>query len=126
MSRRIWIAVAVVAAVVVAWLVADALLLLFLGPPKVDIVGSCPCETSTKSAAMPPFTASSYEVNYTIAFTVSLGGVMLTMDGWVVVAAYIRELCRPAVEALPISPYTAAGAAAVATTAAFALKKRRK
>lgn len=80
MSRRIWIAVAVVAAVVVAWLVADALLLLFLGPPKVDNVGSCLCESSTKSAAMPPFTASSYEVNYTIAFTVSLGGVMLTMD----------------------------------------------
>ena len=47
-------------------------------------------------------------------------------DGSAVVAAYTRELCQPAVEALPISPYTAAGAAAVATAAALALKKRKK
>ena len=45
-------------------------------------------------------------------------------DGSAVVAAYTRELCQPAVEAFPISPYTAAGAAAV--VAALALKKRRK
>jgi hypothetical protein len=48
------------------------------------------------------------------------------LDGSAVVAAYTRELCQPAVEALPISPYTAAGAAAVATATALALKKRRK
>jgi hypothetical protein len=48
------------------------------------------------------------------------------LDGSVVVAAYTRELCRPAVEAFPISPYTAAGAAAAATAAALALKKRKK
>jgi hypothetical protein len=48
------------------------------------------------------------------------------LDGSVVVAAYTRDLCQPAVETPPISPYTAAGAAAVATTVAFALKKRRK
>ena len=47
-------------------------------------------------------------------------------DGSAVVAAHTRELCQPAVEAFPISPYTAAGAAAVATAAALALKKRRK
>jgi len=47
-------------------------------------------------------------------------------DGSAVVAAYTRELCQPAVEAFPISPYTAAGAAAVATAATLALKKRRK
>jgi hypothetical protein len=47
-------------------------------------------------------------------------------DGSAVVAAYTRELCQPTVEAPPISPYTAAGAAAVATTAALALKKRKK
>jgi len=47
-------------------------------------------------------------------------------DGSAVVAAYTRELCQPAVETPPISPYTAAGAAAVATAAALALKKRRK
>jgi hypothetical protein len=47
-------------------------------------------------------------------------------DGSAVVAAYTRELCQPTVEAFPISPYTAAGAAAVATAAALALKKRRK
>ena len=45
-------------------------------------------------------------------------------DGSAVVAAYTRELCQPAVEAFPISPYTAAGAAAV--VAALALKKRKK
>jgi hypothetical protein len=47
-------------------------------------------------------------------------------DGSAVVAAYTRELCQPTVEALPISPYTAAGAAGVATATALALKKRRK
>jgi hypothetical protein len=47
-------------------------------------------------------------------------------DGSAVVTAYTRELCQPAVEAFPISPYTAAGAAAVATAAALALKKRKK
>ena len=47
-------------------------------------------------------------------------------DGSAVVAAYTRELCQPAVEAFPISPYTAAGAAAVATAAVFGLKRRRK
>jgi len=48
------------------------------------------------------------------------------LDGSAVVAAYTRELCQPAVEAPPISPYTVAAAAAVATAAALALKKRKK
>jgi hypothetical protein len=48
------------------------------------------------------------------------------LDGSAVVTAYTRELCRPTVEALPISPYTAAGAAAVATATALALRKRKK
>jgi hypothetical protein len=48
------------------------------------------------------------------------------LDGSAVVAAYTRELCQPAVEAFPISPYTAAGAAAVATAAALALRKMKK
>jgi hypothetical protein len=48
------------------------------------------------------------------------------LDGSAVVAAYTRELCRPTVEAFPISPYTAAGAAAVATVAVLGLKKRKK
>jgi hypothetical protein len=48
------------------------------------------------------------------------------LDGSAVVAAYTRELCQPAVEAFPISPYTAAGAAAVAAAAALALKRRKK
>ena len=47
-------------------------------------------------------------------------------DGSAVVAAYTREPCQPTVEAFPISPYTVAGAAAVATAAALALKKRKK
>ncbi len=45
-------------------------------------------------------------------------------DGSAIVTAYTRELCQPAVEAFPISPYTAAGAAALA--AAFVLKRRKK
>ncbi|MFZ8809382.1 MAG: thermopsin-like protease, partial [Pyrobaculum sp.] len=48
------------------------------------------------------------------------------LDGSAVVAAYTRELCQPTVEAFPISPYTAAGAAAVATVAVLGLKKRKK
>jgi hypothetical protein len=48
------------------------------------------------------------------------------LAGFIVVETYTQELCQPTVEASPISPYTAAGAAAVATTAALVLKKRRK
>ncbi len=48
------------------------------------------------------------------------------LDGSAVVAAYTRDLCQPTVETFPISPYTAAGAAAVATAAALALKRRKK
>jgi hypothetical protein len=46
------------------------------------------------------------------------------LDGSAIVSTYTKEVCEPAVEAFPISPYTAAGAAAPA--AAFALKRRRK
>jgi len=46
------------------------------------------------------------------------------LAGFVVVETYTEELCQPIVEAFPISPYTAAGAAAV--VAALALKKRKK
>jgi hypothetical protein len=46
------------------------------------------------------------------------------LDGSATVSTYTKEVCEPAVEAFPISPYTAAGAAAPA--AALALKKRRK
>jgi len=48
------------------------------------------------------------------------------LAGFVVVETYTRELCQPAVEASPISPYTAAGAAAAATGVVLALKKRKK
>ena len=47
-------------------------------------------------------------------------------DGSAVVATYTRELCQPAVEAFPISPYTAAGAAAVATAVVLTLRRRKK
>jgi len=47
-------------------------------------------------------------------------------DGSAVVAAYTRELCQPTVEAFPISPYTAAGAAAVATAVVLTLRRRKK
>ncbi len=46
------------------------------------------------------------------------------LAGFVIVETLTEELCQPTVEAFPISPYTAAGAAAVAT--ALALKKRKK
>jgi hypothetical protein len=47
-------------------------------------------------------------------------------DGSAVVTAYTRELCQPIVEAPPISPYTAAGAAAVATAVVLTLRRRKK
>ncbi len=47
-------------------------------------------------------------------------------DGSAVVATYTRELCQPTVETFPISPYTAAGAAAAATGVVLVLKKRKK
>jgi hypothetical protein len=47
-------------------------------------------------------------------------------DGSAVVVAYTRELCQPTVEAFPISPYTAAGAAAVATAVVLTLRRRKK
>jgi hypothetical protein len=46
------------------------------------------------------------------------------LDGSATVSTYTKEACEPVVEAFPISPYTAAGAAAL--VAAFALKRRRK
>jgi hypothetical protein len=48
------------------------------------------------------------------------------LDGFVEVGTHTTELCQLAVEAFPISPYTVAGAAAVATAAALTLKRRRK
>jgi hypothetical protein len=48
------------------------------------------------------------------------------LDGSAVVAAYTKELCQPAVEAFPISPYTVVGVAAVATVVVLALNKRKK
>ena len=33
----------------------------------------------------PPFNASAYEVNYTIVFAVSTGGITVTIDGWTVI-----------------------------------------
>ena len=50
--------------------------------------------------------------------------VQAGLDGLATVSTYTKEACEPAVEAFPISPYTAAGAAAPAV--ALALKKRRK
>jgi len=46
------------------------------------------------------------------------------LDGSATVSTYTKEACEPVVETFPISPYTAAGAAAL--VAAFALKRRRK
>ncbi len=48
------------------------------------------------------------------------------LAGFVEVGTHTEELCQPTVEAFPISPYTAAGAAAVATAVVLALKKRKK
>ena len=58
--------------------------------------------------------------------TVKLCGVAAQagLDGSATVSTYTKEVCEPAVEAFPISPYTAAGAATL--VAALALKKRRK
>ena len=36
----------------------------------------------TAASIKPPFNASAYEVNYTIVFAVSTGGITVTIDGW--------------------------------------------
>ena len=36
----------------------------------------------TVSVVKPPFNASAYEVNYTIVFSVSTGGITVTIEGW--------------------------------------------
>jgi len=36
----------------------------------------------TVGVVKPPFNASAYEVNYTIVFAVSTGGITVTIDGW--------------------------------------------
>ena len=45
------------------------------------------------------------------------------LDGSVVITAYTRELCQPAVEAAPVSPYTALAAIAAAAAALLARRK---
>jgi hypothetical protein len=38
-----------------------------------------------QNVAKPPFNASSYEVNYTLVFAVSYGGIAATIEGWMVI-----------------------------------------
>ncbi len=39
----------------------------------------------TVNVTKPPFNASAYEVNYTITFSVSTGGITVTIEGWTVI-----------------------------------------
>ena len=48
------------------------------------------------------------------------------LDGSAVVTAHTRELCQPAVEAAPVSPYTALAAVAVAAAAVTAVRRKKK
>ena len=48
------------------------------------------------------------------------------LDGSVVITAYTRELCQPAVEAAPVSPYTALAAVAAAAAAVTAVRRKKK
>jgi len=48
------------------------------------------------------------------------------LDGSVYIAVETRELCRPEVEAAPVSPYTAALIALAAAAAAAVALRRRK
>jgi len=47
------------------------------------------------------------------------------LDGSVYIAVETRELCRPEVEAAPVSPYTAALIALAAAAAAVVLRRRK-
>jgi len=91
--RKLWIGVA--AAVLVV-----AVLILYFKMGHVDRsyhdVTSVPNATTGQTApnittqppvqavgvVKPPFNASAYEVNYTIVFAVSTGGITVTIDGW--------------------------------------------
>ena len=113
---------------------ADAGAVIKLNATVVDGVEYTPAEVVTASnpGVYRPLFHAVYKTAVRDVFGVPnpLGTVKLCnataqagLDGSAVVAAYTRDLCQPAVEAFPISPYTAA---AVATAAVFGLKKRRK
>jgi len=91
--RKLWIGVAA------AVLVVAALILYFkishVGRSYYDETLSAPNATTvvlnitiqpppgqTVSVVKPPFNASAYEVNYTLVFAVSTGGITVTIDGW--------------------------------------------
>jgi hypothetical protein len=90
MNKLAWVGVAVVAAVFlfVAWMYF-ALVIDHRPPPGKQINNTTTSRTAnttpTVTVVKPPFNASAYEVNYTFVFTVSMDGIAVTMDGWMVI-----------------------------------------
>jgi hypothetical protein len=91
--RKLWMGVVAAAVLVVAVLVLyfkmshvdrsyyDAIP---TGQTAPNITTTSPL-SQTVGVVKPPFNASAYEVNYTIVFAVSTGGITVTIDGWMVI-----------------------------------------
>jgi len=91
MNKLVWMGIAAVAAVLLFMLWMYLTLVDHTPPPdrfKQNITTSrtqTPQPPPTTAVVKPPFNASSYEVNYTLVFTVSFSGITMTMEGWVVI-----------------------------------------
>jgi hypothetical protein len=95
MNKLVWIGVAAVAAVLlfVAWMYST-FIVDYAAPPdrfkQIDNTTTSRTQTPQPLATvvrppLPPFNVSAYEVNYTLTFTVSVGGITMTMEGWMVI-----------------------------------------
>jgi hypothetical protein len=101
MNKLVWIGVAAVAAVLLfmVWMYST---FIDSRPAPPDRFKQIDNTTTTRTTQPPPaatavkppsattelpFNASSYEVNYTLTFMVSLGGITMTMEGWMVIGA---------------------------------------
>jgi len=88
-SKLAWVGVAAVAVALLfmAWMYLT--LEVHTPPPDKQNTTTSRTQTSSPPPAVavvkPPFNVSSYEVNYTLVFTVSFSGITMTVEGWVVV-----------------------------------------
>jgi hypothetical protein len=97
MNKLVWMGIAAVAAVLLFMVWMYSTFIVDYAPPpdrfkQIDNTTTTTTQTPqpppTATVArppLPPFNASAHEVNYTIVFSVSVGGVTVTMEGWTVI-----------------------------------------